>query len=49
MNDLKSKLKIYIDNNLIDKKPRKNGFFSKIKCLYMEEYYEEDFESIETS
>ena len=34
MKDLKSKLKIYIDNNLIDEKPRKNGYFSKIKCLY---------------
>lgn len=49
MNDLKNKLKIYIDNNLIDEKPRKNKFFSKIKCLYMEECCEEDFESIETS
>ena len=49
MNDLKNKLKIYIDNNLIDEKPRKNRFFSKIKCLYMEECCEEDFESIETS
>ena len=49
MNDLKNKLKIYIDNNLIDEKPRKNGFVSKIKCLYMEECCEEDFESIESS
>ena len=49
MNDLKNKLKIYIDNNLIDEKPRKNKFFSKIKCLYMDECCEEDFESIKSS
>lgn len=44
MNDLKNKLKIYIDNNLIEEKPRKNGFFSKMKCLYMDECCDEDFE-----
>lgn len=49
MNDLKNKLKIYIDNNLINEKPRKNGLFSKIKCLYMDECCDEDFESIESS
>lgn len=49
MNDLKNKLKIYIDNNLIDEKPRKNGFFSKIKCLYMDECCEEEFENLESS
>ncbi len=49
MNDLKNKLKIYINNNLINEKPRKNEFFSKIKCLYMDECCEEDFEKIESS
>ena len=44
MNDLKNKLKIYIDNNLIEEKPRKNGFFSKMKCLYMDECCDDDFE-----
>lgn len=45
MNDLKKRLKIYINNNLIDEKPIKNGFFSKFKCLYMGEHCDEDFES----
>ena len=49
MNNLKNKLKIYIDNNLIDEKPRKNKLLSKIKCLYMDECCEEDFESIKSS
>ena len=49
MNDLKNKLKTYINNNLINEKPRKNEFFSKIKCLYMDECCEEDFEKIESS
>lgn len=49
MNDLKNKLKIYIDDNLIDEKPKKNGFLNKIKYLYMDECCDEDFESIESS
>lgn len=49
MKDLKNELKIYIDNNLTKKKPKKNGFFSKFKCLCMEEYYEADFESMDAA
>lgn len=47
MNDLKNKLKIYIDNNLVADKPFKNEFSNKFKCLYMDECYNEDFKSIE--
>lgn len=38
--DLKNKLKIYIDNNLIEEKPRKIKLFSKTNYSYMEDYCE---------
>ena len=42
MKDLKNKLKIYIDNNFVDDKPKRTGLFNKLKSLlYMEEYVEE--------
>ena len=44
MNELKNKLKIYIDNNLIDEKSRNNSFLKKMKHLY-----NKDFESNESS
>ena len=49
MKDLKNKLKIYIANNLIEEKPSKKGLFNKIKCLYMEECCDSEFESIDSS
>lgn len=38
MNDLKIKLKAYLDDNLIQDKPNKRGLFNKIriKCLLTE-------------
>ena len=49
MKELKNKLKIYIDNNLIEEKPKKIGLFNKIKCQYMEECCDADFDSIDSS
>lgn len=49
MNDLKKKLKIYIDNNLINEKPKKDGFFSKFKYMYMDEFCDEDVKNSESS
>ena len=47
MKDLKNKLKIYIDNNLIEEKPKKTSLINKIKCLYMEDCYEADLDTID--
>ena len=49
MQDLKNKLRIYIDNNLIKDKPIEKGLFSKLKRLYMEDAYTEDFEKFDSS
>jgi len=44
MEELKNKLKIYIDNNLINAIPHKMGFFGKLKSIIKEDYCEEEFE-----
>ena len=49
MEHLKTQLKIYIDNNLIQEKTNKKGLFSKIKYIYMEDCFEVDLENIEPS
>lgn len=49
MRNLKNELKIYIKNNLIEDKPNKKSLFNKIKCLYMDECYEGDFKSVDST
>lgn len=47
MKDLKNKLKVYLDNNLIQDKPSKKRLFTK--KLYMEECCDATFENIDSS
>ncbi len=49
MRNLKNELKIYIKNNLIEDRPNKTGLFNKIKCLYMDECFEDDFKSVDST
>ena len=48
MKELKNKLKIYINNNLRKNKTNKNNLFNKIKCLYMDDLYNIDSDSIDS-
>ncbi len=49
MQELKNKLKIYIDTNLIKEKPKEKGLFNKLKTLYMEECCDIDFDNADFS
>lgn len=49
MKDLKNKLKVYLDNNLIQDKPIEKGIFNKLRSFYMEECYTADFEKTSSS